>query len=85
MHVTGAAIHLPCPLVVRPCCRTVPECRAGPDPLSSPPTIRKLYAPPPVGEPTPLNEDAPPEVTDRVVRLDYFYLTPAGESLNVLA
>ncbi len=85
MHVPAAAIHSPCPLVVRPCCRTAPECRAGPDPLSAPPSGRKLYAPPPVGEPTPVDEEAPPEAATRVVRVDYFYLTPAGGSLNVLA
>ena len=85
MHVPAAAIHLPCPPVVRPGCFVVPESRTAPDPLSAPPTGRKLYAPPPVGEPTPVDEDAPPDTAVRVVRIDYFYLTPAGESLDVLA
>ncbi len=73
----------------RPC--VVPVCRppieepTATDPLSAPPTGRKLYAPPPVGEPTPVDKDAPPDTALRVVLIDFFYLTPAGENLDVLA
>ena len=84
MHVPPVFNHFPCPQVVRPACFPAADGRTAPDPLSSPPTSRKLYAPPPVGQPTPVNEDPPPD-TRRVVRIDYFYLTNAGESLDVLA
>jgi len=68
-----------------PVCRVPIEEPAGPDPRSVPPTGRKLYAPPPVGEPTPVDDDAPPETDRRVMRIDYFFLTPIGERLDVLA
>ena len=85
MHVPTAAIHSPCPPVVRPGLFRSAECRTASDALSAPPTGRKLYAPPPVGEPTPVDEDVPPDTAVRVVRIDYFYLTPTGVSLDVLA
>ena len=85
MHVPAAAIHSPCPPVVRPGLFRSAECRTASDALSAPPTGRKLYAPPPVGEPTPVDEDVPPEAALRVVRIDYFYLAPLGVSLDVLA
>ena len=70
---------------VAPVCRLPIDDRPAPDPLSAPPTSRKLYALPPVGEPTPVGENPPPDTQIRVVRIDYFYRTPAGESLDVLA
>ncbi len=94
MHVPGPANQYHFPPVARLGCRrpcVVPVCRvpieepAGPDPRSVPPTGRKLYAPPPVGEPTPVDDDAPPETDRRVMRIDYFFLTPIGERLDVLA
>ena len=85
MHIPAAANHFPCLPVLRPVCFAAPESRTAPDPLSAPPTDRKPYAPPPIGEPTPVDEDAPPETDRRVVRIDYYYLTPNGESLDVLA
>ena len=94
MHVPGPASQYQFPPVTRIGCRrpcVVPVCRVpiqeptAPDPPAAPPTARKSYAPPPVGEPTPVDKDAPPETDRRVVRIDYFYLTPAGESLDVLA
>ena len=85
MHVPAASIHVPHPPVLRPGCFAAPEIRTAPDRLSAPPTEGKLYAPPPVGKPTPVDEGAPPDTAVRVVRIDYFYLTPAGESLDVLA
>ena len=94
MHVPGPANQYHFPPVARLGCRrpcVVPVCRvpieepAGPDPRSVPPTGRKLYAPPPVGEPTPVDDDAPPETDRRVMRIDYFFLTPIGVRLDVLA
>ncbi len=85
MHVPATANRCPCPPLLRPVCFTAPERRTAPDPLSAPPTAPRPYAPPPVGEPTPVREDPPPDTQARVVRIDYFYLTPIGESLDVLA
>ena len=94
MHVPGTSNYCHYPQVTRldclrwcvrsPYCPPPEKDTIAPDPLSAPPTGRKLYAPPPVGQPTPVNEDPPPD-TQRVVRIDYFYLTNAGESLDVLA
>ncbi len=94
MHVPGPAGQCHSPPIAwigcrRPCvapvCRPPIEDPTAPDPLSAPPTGRKLYAPPPVGEPTPVGENPPPDTQEAVVRIDYFYLTPAGETLDVLA
>lgn len=56
-----------------------------PDTLAAPPTEPKAYAPAPVGKPTELDDDIPPEDRDRVQRINFFYLTNSGELLNVLA
>jgi len=55
-----------------------------PDTLAAPPTETKAYAPAPVGKPTELDEDIPPDDGDRVQRVNFFYLTNAGELLDVL-
>ena len=56
-----------------------------PDTLAAPPTEAKAYAPAPVGKPTELDDDVPPDDRDRVQRINFFYLTNAGELLDVLA
>ncbi len=56
-----------------------------PDTLAAPPTEPKAYAPAPVGKPTELDHDIPPDDRDRVQRINFFYLTDAGQFLNVLA
>ena len=95
MHVPGTPNYCYYPRVTRldclrwcvkpPYCPPPEKDMTAPDPLSAPPTERKPYAPPPVGKPTPVEESPPPETERRVVRIDYFYLTPSGESLDVLA
>ena len=95
MHVPGTSSYFHYPRVTRlDClrwCGKPPSCpprekdTIAPDPLPAERAGRKLYAPPPVGEPTPVDKDAPPDVEVRVVLIDYSYLTPAGEYLDVLA
>ena len=56
-----------------------------PDTLAAPPTEPRAYAPAPVGKPTEIDDDVPPDDQDRVQRINYFYLTNSGEFLDVLA
>lgn len=56
-----------------------------PDTLAAPPTEPRAYAPEPVGTPTEHDDDIPPDEQDRPQRINLFYLTDAGELLNVIA
>ena len=56
-----------------------------PDTFASPPTEAKSYAPEPVGKPTEPDDDSPSGELDRVQRINFFYLTNAGDLLDVMA
>jgi len=75
---------------VRPPIRDVFEPSRGlleldqlPDPLASPPTERKPYAPDPIGKPAAPRE-VPPDVAEVLHMINYFQITPEGSLIDLL-
>ena len=63
--------------------RRFPEPDQPPDPLSSPPTKRKAYAPDPIGKPAPPRE-VPPDVAETLHLINYFRITNEGSLIDLL-
>ncbi len=54
-----------------------------PDPISSPPTERKSYAPDPIGKPAEPRE-VPPDVTETLHLINYFRISNEGSLIDLL-
>ena len=54
-----------------------------PDPLSSPPTKRKAYAPDPIGKPAPPHA-TPPDVAESLHLINYLRITNEGSLIDLL-
>ncbi len=63
--------------------RRFPEPDRPPDPLSSPPTKRKAYAPDPIGKPAP-RRDTPPDPAETLHLINYFRITNEGSLIDLL-
>ncbi len=63
--------------------RRFPEPDRPPDPLSSPPTKRKAYAPDPIGKPAEPRE-VPPDVAESLHLINYFRITNEGSLIDLL-
>ena len=63
--------------------RRFPEPDQPPDPLSSPPTKRKAYAPDPIGKTAPPRE-VPPDVAETLHLINYFRITNEGSLIDLL-
>ncbi len=63
--------------------RRLPEPDRPPDPLSSPPTKRKAYAPDPIGKPAQPRE-TPPDVAESLHLINYFRITNEGSLIDLL-
>jgi hypothetical protein len=63
--------------------RRLPEPDRPPDPLSSPPTERKAYAPDPIGKPAP-PRDTPPDPAETLHLINYFRITNEGSLIDLL-
>ncbi len=63
--------------------RRLPEPDRPPDPLSSPPTKRKAYAPDPIGKPAEPRE-VPPDVAETLHLINYIRITNEGSLIDLL-
>lgn len=63
--------------------RRLPEPDRLPDPLSSPPTKRKAYAPDPIGKPA-QPRATPPDPAETLHLINYFRITNEGSLIDLL-
>ncbi len=63
--------------------RRFPEPDRPPDPLSSPPTKRKAYAPDPIGKPA-QRRATPPDPAETLHLINYFRITNEGSLIDLL-
>ena len=63
--------------------RRFPEPDRAPDPLSSPPTKRKPYAPDPIGKPAE-RRDTPPDPAETLHLINYLRITNEGSLIDLL-
>ncbi len=63
--------------------RRLPELDQPPNPLASPPTERKPYAPDPIGKPAEPRE-VPPDVAESLHLINYFQISNEGSLIDLL-